>query len=183
MKKRLIVAAILAATAAGADTLTWSGGDGTWDATSLNWNGGTTAWIPGSTAVFADDGCTVTVSGEVDVGGTLEFTGAYPGGELEISSATQGGTAAPLLSAHPFAFASGKTKVRVTGADLLNEQTFGPSKTLVESTSPIAAAPTLELVASDGTPFTDDGKWRVFLSDGGRKLKFGPMRGTQILVK
>ena len=118
------------------------------------------------------------------LGGTLAFTGAYPGGELEISSATQGGTAAPLLSAHPFAFASGKAKLRVTGADLLDEHTFGPSKTLVESTAPIAEVPELELVASDGTPFTDGkGTWRVFLTDGGRKLKFGPVIGTRILVK
>ena len=67
MKKTLKVVGFLAAVAVGAnlpaDTLTWSGGDGTWDATSLNWNNGTTAWVPGSTAVFADDGCTVTVSG------------------------------------------------------------------------------------------------------------------------
>ena len=48
----------------------------------------------------------------------------------------------------------------------------------------IAEVPELELVASDGTPFTDGkGTWRVFLTDGGRKLKFGAMRGTQILVK
>ena len=118
------------------------------------------------------------------LGGKLEFTGAYPGGELEISSATQDGTAAPLLSAHPFAFASGKAKLRVTGADLLDEHTFGPSKTLVESSVAIAAAPELELVASDGTPFTDGkGTWRVFLTDGGRKLKFGPVVGTRILLK
>ena len=118
------------------------------------------------------------------LGGTLAFTGAYPGGELEITSATQDGTAAPLLSAGSFAFAEGKATLRVTEADLLNEQTYGPSKTLVESNSPIAAAPTLELVASDGTPFTDDkGIWRVFLTDGGRKLKFGPVIGTRILVK
>ena len=52
------------------------------------------------------------------------------------------------------------------------------------STAPIAAVPELELVASDGTPFTDGkGTWRVFLSDGGRKLKFGPVVGTRILVK
>ena len=88
------------------------------------------------------------------------------------------------ISAGTFAFAAGKATLRVTGADLLNEQTYGPSKTLVESNSPIAAAPTLELVASDGTPFTDDkGIWRVFLTDGGRKLKFGPVIGTRILVK
>ena len=74
--------------------------------------------------------------------------------------------------------------MRVTGADLLDEHTFGPSKTLVESTAAIAAAPELELVASDGTPFTDGkGTWRVFLTDGGRKLKFGPVIGTRILVK
>ena len=117
------------------------------------------------------------------LGGTLAFTGAYPGGELEISSATQGGTAAPLLSAHPFAFASGKAKVRVTGADLLDQSTYGPMKTVVESTAPIAAMPTLELVASDGTLLPNDGKWRLVLTDGGRKLKFGAMRGTQLLVK
>ena len=118
------------------------------------------------------------------LGGTLAFSAAYPGGELEISSATQGGTSAPLLSARPFAFAAGKAKLRVTEADLLDEHTFGPSKTLVESTVAIAAAPELELVASDGTPFPDEkGTWRVFLTDGGRKLKFGPLVGTRILVK
>ena len=118
------------------------------------------------------------------LGGTLAFSAAYPGGELEISAATQGGTSAPLLSARPFAFAAGKAKLRVTEADLLDEHTFGPSKTLVESNVAIAAAPELELVASDGTPFLDEkGTWRVFLTDGGRKLKFGPVVGTRILVK
>ena len=73
--------------------------------------------------------------------------------------------------------------MRVTEADLLDMETFGQIKTVVESTEPIAAAPALELVASDGTPFTGDCKWRVFLTDGGRKLKFGPMRGTQLLLK
>ena len=84
--------AVLCCTA-GADTLTWSGGDGTWDTTSLNWNNGTTAWIPGSTAVFEDDGCTVTVSGEVDVGG-ITFNGSgvtingAPGAVITNSSTT-----------------------------------------------------------------------------------------------
>ena len=72
----------------------------------------------------------------------------------------------------------------MTEAELLDEHTFGPSKTLVESNVAIAAAPELELVASDGTPFSDEkGTWRVFLTDGGRKLKFGPVVGTRILVK
>ena len=146
----------------------------------LSGTGGLTKAGAGTMTVSA----TATYTGATRLlGGTLAFTGAYPGGELEITSATQDGTVAPLLTAGTFAFAEGKAKLRVTGADLLDGQTFGPSKTLVESASPIAAAPTLELVASDGTPFTDDGKWRVFLTDGGRKLKFGPMRGTQILVK
>ena len=147
----------------------------------LSGTGGLTKAGAGTMTVSA----TATYTGTTRLlGGTLAFTGAYPGGELEISSATQGGTAAPLLSAGTFAFAAGKATLRVTGADLLNEQTYGPSKTLVESNSPIAAAPTLELVASDGTPFTDDkGIWRVFLTDGGRKLKFGPVIGTRILVK
>ena len=78
MKKTFKIVGFFVAVAVGAtlpaDTLTWSGGDGTWDATSLNWNNGTTVWVPGSTAVFADDGCTVTVSGEVDVGG-ITFNG------------------------------------------------------------------------------------------------------------
>ena len=117
------------------------------------------------------------------LGGTLAFSAAYPGGELEISSATQGGTSAPLLSARPFAFAAGKAKLRVTEADLLDEHTFGPSKTVVESTTQITATPTLELVASDGTELPNDGKWRLILTDGGRKLKFGPVVGTRILVK
>ena len=147
----------------------------------LSGTGGLTKAGAGTMTVSA----TATYTGTTRLlGGTLAFTGAYPGGELEITSATQDGTAAPLLTAGTFAFAAGKATLRVTGADLLNEQTYGPSKTLVESNSPIAAAPTLELVASDGTPFTDDkGIWRVFLTDGGRKLKFGPVIGTRILVK
>ena len=50
-------------------------------------------------------------------------------------------------------------------------------------TTQITATPTLELVASDGTELPNDGKWRLILTDGGRKLKFGPMVGTRILVK
>ena len=72
----------------------------------------------------------------------------------------------------------------MTEADKLDASTFGPSKTLVSSTTPFAALPTLSFVASDGTPFTDEkGIWRLLLADGGKTLKFGPMRGTQILLK
>ena len=147
----------------------------------LSGTGGLTKAGAGTMTVSA----TATYTGVTRLlGGTLAFTGAYPGGELEITSATQDGTTAPLLTAGTFAFAAGKATLRVTGAELLDEHTFGPSKTLVESSMAIAAAPELELVASDGTPFTDGkGTWRVFLTDGGRKLKFGPVIGTRILVK
>ena len=67
---------------------------------------------------------------------------------------------------------------------MLDLQTFGPSKALVTSMAPITSAPSLSLVSSDGTPFSDEkGVWRLFLTDGGRTLKFGPVRGTQILVR
>ena len=116
-------------------------------------------------------------------GGTVAFTQAYPGGDLEMPAAAQGGTSAPLLTAPSFAFAEGKG-VRITEADTLDQQTFGPMKTLVVSTAPITSLPSLALVASDGSQFTDEkGIWRLFLLDGGRTLKFGPVRGTQILVR
>ena len=117
------------------------------------------------------------------VDGTVAFTQAYPGGDLELPAAVTGGKSAPLLTAPSFAFAEGKG-VRVTEADTLDATTFGPAKTLVSSTAPLAAMPTLSFVASDGTPFTDEkGIWHLLLTDGGRTLKFGPMRGTQILLK
>ena len=117
------------------------------------------------------------------VDGTVAFTQAYPGGDLELPAAATGGTSAPLLSAPSFAFAAGKG-VRVTEADTLNATTFGPSKTLVSSTAPLAALPTLSLVASDGSAFADEhGIWRLLLVDGGKTLKFGPVRGTHILLK
>ena len=73
------------------------------------------------------------------------------------------------------------TKVK---ADTLDIQTFGPMRKLVTSTTPITSAPSLSLIASDGTPFTDEkGIWRLFLTDGGRTLKFGPLLGTQILIR
>ena len=116
------------------------------------------------------------------VDGTVAFTQAYPGGDLELPAAATGGTSAPLLSAPSFAFAAGKG-VRVTEADTLDASTFGPSKTLVSSATALAAPPALTWVAADGTPLANDGKWRLVLSDGGKVLKFGPVRGTQFLLK
>ena len=117
------------------------------------------------------------------VDGTVAFTQAYPGGDLELPAAVSGGKSAPLLTAPSLAFAEGKG-VRITEADTLDSQTFGPMRKLVTSTTPMASVPSLSLVASDGTPFTDErGIWRLFLTDGGRTLKFGPLLGTKILLR
>jgi autotransporter-associated beta strand protein len=114
--------------------------------------------------------------------GTVAFTQAYPGGDLELPAGATGGTSAPLLSAPSFAFAAGKG-VCVTEADTLNATTFGPSKTLVSSATALATPPSLTLVAADGTPLANDGKWILYLTNGGKTLKFGPVRGTQILLR
>ena len=114
--------------------------------------------------------------------GTVAFTQAYPGGDLELPAAATGGTSAPLLTAPSFAFAAEKG-VRVTEADTLDASTFGPSKTLVSSATALATPPSLTLVAADGTPLANDGKWILYLTNGGKTLKFGPVRGTQILLR
>ena len=116
------------------------------------------------------------------VNGTVAFTQAYPGGDLELPAGATGGTSAPLLTASSFAFAAGKG-VRVTEADTLDALAFGASKTLVSSATALAALPSLTLVAADGTPLANDGKWYLYLTDGGKTLKFGPVRGTKILLR
>jgi len=118
-------------------------------------------------------------------GGTLVFTdpNGYPGGDLEIAAAAvQGQTlAAPLLTADTLAFAEGKG-VRVTEADTLDESTFGAMKTVATFTNPIDP-PSLMLVNADGTVWASNRQWCLMLTDGGRTLKFGPLRGTQILLR
>ena len=117
-------------------------------------------------------------------GGTLAFTdpNGYPGGDLEIPAAVvQGTLAAPLLTANTLTFAEGKG-VRVTEADTLDDATFGAMKTVATFTNPIAL-PSLTLVNADGTARTSNRQWCLMLVDGGRTLKFGAMRGTQILLK
>ena len=117
-------------------------------------------------------------------GGTLALTdpNGYPGGDLEIAAAAvQGALAAPLLMANTLAFAEGKG-VRVTEADTLDEATFGAMKTVATFTNPIDL-PSLTLVNADGTARTGNRQWNLFLADGGRTLKFGPLRGTQILLR
>ena len=117
-------------------------------------------------------------------GGTLAFTdpNGYPGGDLEIpAAAVQGTLAAPLLTANTLAFAEGKG-VRVTEANTLDEATFGAMKTVATFTNPIAL-PSLTLVNADGTAWAGNRQWCLMLVDGGRTLKFGPLRGTQILLR
>ena len=118
-------------------------------------------------------------------GGTLVFTdpNGYPGGDLEIAAgAVQGQTlATPLLTADTLAFAEGKG-VRVTEADTLDDSTFGAMKTVATFTNPIDS-PSLTLVNADGTVWARNRQWSLMLVDGGRTLKFGPLRGTQILLR
>ena len=130
--------------------------------------------------------CTNSYAGATRLeGGTLAFTHAqgYPGGDLEIAAAAvQGQTlAAPLLTADTLAFGAGKG-VRVTEADALDDKTFGGQKTVATFTNPISL-PALTLVNADGTEWTNNRQWHLQLADGGRTLKFGPARGTQILFR
>ncbi len=117
-------------------------------------------------------------------GGTLAFKQAYPGGALEVAAAAvQGtGTDGALLTAPALAF-TGANTVRVTEAETLDMQTFGQIKTVARLNTALSAVPELELVKSDGTPFENDGKWRLILAEGGKALRFGPLVGTRILVK
>ena len=117
-------------------------------------------------------------------GGTLVFKQAYPGGALEVAAAAvQGtGTDGALLTAPSLTF-TGTSKVRVTEAETLNAKTYGQSKIVARLTTALAAAPALELVQSDGTPFENDGTWKLYLAEGGKALRFGPLVGTRILVK
>ena len=130
--------------------------------------------------------CTNTYAGATRLeGGTLAFTHAqgYPGGDLEIAAAAvQGQTlAAPLLTANTLAFSAG-TGVRVTEADTLDDKTFGKMKTVATFTNPILL-PSLTLVDADGTEWANARQWCLQLADGGRTLKFGAARGTQILFR
>ena len=118
-------------------------------------------------------------------GGTLAFKQAYPGGALEVAAAAvQGtGTDGALLTAPSLAF-TGANTVRVTEAETLDMQTYGKSKVVARLNTALSAAPALELVQSDGTPFVDDdGTWKLYLAEGGKALRFGPLVGTRILVK
>ena len=131
--------------------------------------------------------CTNTYGGATRLeGGTLAFSHehGYPGGDLEIAAAAvQGQTlAAPLLTAHTLAFNAGKG-VRVTEADDLDDKTFGRAKTIATFTTPLAELPSLTLVDGNGDELPPSGLWCLMLTDGGRTLKFGAVRGTQVIIR
>ena len=62
-------------------------------------------------------------------------------------------------------------------------ETFGPMKTVATFTTPLASLPSLTLVDSDGTMRARNGQWTLQLADGGKKLKFGALRGTRLIVR
>ena len=118
-------------------------------------------------------------------GGKLVFQHAegYPGGDLEIAAAAvQGALSEPLLTANVLAFREGKG-VRVTEADTLDDKTYGRMKTVATFTTPLAAVPSLTLVDTDGTEWTSSKQWCLQLADGGTTLKFGALRGSQLIVR
>jgi autotransporter-associated beta strand protein len=130
--------------------------------------------------------CTNTYGGATRLeGGTLAFSHerGYPGGDLEIAAAAvQGPLSAPLLTAHTLAFREGKG-VRVTEADDLDDRTFGRAKTIATFNTPLADVPSLTLVDSNGDEMPPTGLWNLLLADGGRTLKFGAVRGTQVIFR
>lgn len=115
-------------------------------------------------------------------GGTVAFAQAYPGGDLEIDASALADASEEIVTAASVAFASGKG-VRILNADALNRDMFGASKVIVSSAAQIAELPSLALVASDGTPMADTGRWQIKISADGHALTFGPHRGFMILVR
>ena len=115
-------------------------------------------------------------------GGSVAFTQAYPGGDLEIDAATLAGASSTIVSAASLAFSSGKG-IRILNAETLDTATFGDTKTFATSTAQIAVLPPLTFVASDGTTIADTSKWHYRLSPDRHTLKFGAHRGLMVLVR
>ena len=55
-------------------------------------------------------------------------------------------------------------------------------KTVATFTEPLASLPSVEFVNADGTA-AKPGAWTFMLTNGGRALTFGYLRGTQILIR
>jgi autotransporter-associated beta strand protein len=118
-------------------------------------------------------------------GGTVVFSNAsgFPGGDFEVpAAAIATAPAAPLLQVPSLSFSAGHG-VRLTEAETLDHNTFGPSRTIASFTTPLADLPSLTVVDSDGTPSPDAGMWMLSLSNGGRALRLGVKNATMLILK
>ena len=116
-------------------------------------------------------------------GGTLAFTHpeGFPGGDLEIPAATLAAkdVSTPLLTAAALPFHAGAA-LRVPDADMLDKNAFGPSKLIAAVATPPAMLPALVLLDGDGAELPA-AAWTLY--QDGTQLKFGPARGTVLLLR
>ena len=117
--------------------------------------------------------------------GTLAFAaaGGYPGGDLEIPAAAITTNGVAFVTAVDFALAAGR-KIRITGAETLDSNTFGKARTLVSTTSAMSPdLPTkLELVDSAGQTM-EAPVWKLNLNPSGTALTFGASRGVVVIMR
>ena len=85
---------------------------------------------------------------------------------------------APLLTAVSYTGGA----LRVAEADTLDDAAWHGMKTVATFTEPLASLPPVEFVNADGTA-ANPGAWTFMLTNGGRSLTFGYVRGTQILLR
>ena len=85
---------------------------------------------------------------------------------------------APLLTAVSYTGGA----LRVAEADTLDDAAWHGMKTVATFTEPLAVLPSVEFVNADGTA-ANPGAWTFMLTNGGRALTFGYLRGTQILIR
>jgi autotransporter-associated beta strand protein len=152
----------------------------------------TLADLPTTGGVTKKGAGTLTLSGANTYGGTtrveagtLAFAaaGGYPGGDLEIPAAAITTNGVAFVTAVDFALATGR-KIRITGAETLDSNTFGKARTLVSTTTAMSPdLPTkLELVDSAGTAMQAP-VWKLNLNPSGTDLTFGASRGVVVIMR
>ena len=152
----------------------------------------TLADLPTTGGVTKKGAGTLTLNGANTYGGTtrveagtLAFAavGGYPDGDLEIPAAALTTNGVAFVTAVDFALAAGR-KIRITGADTLDSNTFGKARTLVSTTSAMSPdLPTkLELVDSAGTAIQAS-VWKLNLNPSGTALTFGAARGVVVIMR
>jgi len=118
-------------------------------------------------------------------GGSLEFQdeGGLPGHDIEFSvgAVTSAVNGVALLTANRLNLNAGK-KIRITGVDALDPDTFGRKRELISLTTPNASRPELELTDDAGAPVSARG-WFAAWSEGGRKLSFGAAKGLMMILR